>query len=91
MELEATIASIGEDIVSDGLEAAAEALTTMASAARPFAPGAADALADRDLPDAVRYRAYARVGAALIRNLDRMPAAHLLAVLEGRATVSSAA
>jgi len=91
MELETTIASIGEQIASAGIHAHEQTLRTMASAAKRFAPGAAEALTDPTLADALRHRAYSVVGAALTRNLDRGQSARLADSVNGLTPVSSAA
>ncbi|BAS09335.1 hypothetical protein AHiyo4_27570 [Arthrobacter sp. Hiyo4] len=69
-------------IVAEGTHAERRTLELMASAARPFAPGAAAALNDWDGREVARLRAFGIVHGVLVRELSAPAQAGLLAQLK---------
>ncbi len=78
-------------IVAEGTQTERWTLQLMASAAEPFAPGAAAALSDWDGSEIARLRAFGVVHGVLVRELAASAQAELLAQLKPSSTLVLAA
>lgn len=79
--LHTILADLGVRIATHGLDAAGPAVDRLAQAARPFAPGAVDALIDPAGPEVARHRAFAVVSSHLLVRLPPDAAEHLARTL----------
>jgi hypothetical protein len=89
-KLNAFINLTADIIVAEGTQAERRNVQLMASAARPFAPGAAAALTDWDGSEIARLRAFGIVHGVLLRELIADAQAELLAQLNPSALVLAA-